>query len=71
MKRVFRSLHQALSCDDWREAVEGNRKSLTEAGLWSVPSFVIGDVALWGQDRHWLLARQIEDMCLGGNGILV
>jgi len=62
---------KAMRSDDWRAAVQGNRESLTEAGLWGVPSFVIGDMALWGQDRDWLLARQIEDMCLGEDGILI
>jgi 2-hydroxychromene-2-carboxylate isomerase len=44
---------------------------LTEVGLWGVPSFVLGDIAMWGQDRHWLLVRQIEDRCEGGDGIMV
>lgn len=61
----------AMAKDDWRETVEGNRKDLAEAGLWGVPDFLIGDVALWGQDRGWLLARQIEDMCHDGHGILI
>ena len=61
----------AMANDDWREAVNENRESLTDAGLWGVPGFIIGDVALWGQDRDWLLTRQIEDMCMSGDGILV
>jgi 2-hydroxychromene-2-carboxylate isomerase len=44
---------------------------MTDAGVWGVPSFRIGEVALWGQDRDWLLARMIEDMCHGGDGIMV
>ena len=61
----------AIENDDWREKVEANRESLTEIGLWGVPSFKIGEVALWGQDRDWLLARKIEDMCHGGEGIMI
>jgi len=61
-------LKQAMANEDWREKAEANREQLTEAGLWGVPSFKIGDRALWGQDRVWLLARTIENMCHGGSG---
>jgi 2-hydroxychromene-2-carboxylate isomerase len=61
----------AMEDDAWRQAVEANRESLTEAGLWGVPSFRIGELALWGQDRDWLLARKIEDMCQDGEGIMI
>jgi 2-hydroxychromene-2-carboxylate isomerase len=61
----------ALKNDDWRQMAEENREALTELGLWGVPSFHIDDVTMWGQDRDWLMARQIEDMCHGGDGIMV
>ena len=61
----------AIEDDEWREKVETNRESLTETGLWGVPSFRIGELALWGQDRDWLLARKIEDMCHDGEGIMI
>lgn len=61
----------ALEDDAWREKVDANRESLTESGLWGVPSFRIGELAMWGQDRDWLLARKIEDMCHAGEGIMV
>ena len=64
-------LKAAMEEDDWRHKVEANRETLTETGLWGVPSFRIGELALWGQDRDWLLARQIEDMCHGGEGIII
>ena len=54
---------EAMSSEHWRERIQDNREALTAAGLWGVPSFVIGDVALWGQDREWLLVRQLELMC--------
>ena len=60
----------AMSDAGWRDAVEQNRDALTEVGLWGVPTFKLGDLALWGQDRAWLLARQIEDLCQDGQGIL-
>ena len=61
----------ALTLDDWRSQAEANRQVMAEAGLWGVPSFKIGELALWGQDRDWLLARKIEDMCHTGDGIMV
>jgi 2-hydroxychromene-2-carboxylate isomerase len=61
----------ALTLDDWRSKVEEHRQIMTEAGVWGVPSFKIGEIALWGQDRDWLLTRMIEDMCHTGDGILV
>ena len=64
-------VQQAIENDDWRDKVEANREALTEMGLWGVPSFSIGETALWGQDRDWLLARKIEDMCHGGEGIMI
>lgn len=64
-------LKEAMANDDWREKVEANRESLTESGLWGVPSFRVGELAFWGQDRGWLLARKIEDMCHDGEGIII
>jgi 2-hydroxychromene-2-carboxylate isomerase len=64
-------LAEALDDDEWRHEVKRNREVLSEAGLWGVPSFRIGDQAFWGQDRDWLVARKIEDMCAGGEGIVV
>ncbi|MBT8077874.1 MAG: DsbA family protein [Gammaproteobacteria bacterium] len=62
---------EAMADDEWRETAQRNRVEMTEAGVWGVPSFRIGAAVLWGQDRDWLLARQIEDMCADGDGILV
>ncbi len=64
-------LKEALEKEDWRAWAQANRETLTESGLWGVPSFLIGDVAIWGQDRDWLLVRKIEDMCHDGEGIIV
>jgi len=61
----------AMADEGWREAVDANRDSLTELGLWGVPNIIVGNAAVWGQDRDWLIARQIEDMCDVGDGILV
>jgi 2-hydroxychromene-2-carboxylate isomerase len=50
----------------WEEILERNRLAMYNAGLWGVPSFRLLDrqgetqLALWGQDRLWLVAREIE-----------
>lgn len=42
----------------WQSLAEQNRQALRERGLWGVPSFAIGDWAVWGQDRlSWALER--------------
>ena len=50
----------------WEDVLEENRLAMYEAGLWGVPSFRLLDekgeqvLALWGQDRLWLVAREIQ-----------
>ena len=39
----------------WREEAERNREELFDLGLWGVPSFRVGSVAIWGQDRLWVV----------------
>jgi len=62
---------RALENDEWRKPCEASREAMTDLGVWGVPVFRIGDTALWGQDRDWLVARQIEDLCHGGEGIMI
>ena len=51
---------------DWQSLVEENRLAMYRAGLWGVPSYRLLDsqgeqvLTLWGQDRLWLIAREIE-----------
>jgi len=51
----------------WEEELESNRLALTrEMGQWGVPSFRLRgpagapDLCCWGQDRLWLVAREIQ-----------
>ena len=50
----------------WEAELEANRLAMYEFGLWGVPSFrLLGAegnqvLALWGQDRLWLFAREIQ-----------
>jgi 2-hydroxychromene-2-carboxylate isomerase len=47
--------------------LEENRSAMYQAGLWGVPSFRLIDpkgqafLAVWGQDRLWLLAQKLCD----------
>ncbi|HEB27490.1 MAG TPA: 2-hydroxychromene-2-carboxylate isomerase, partial [Porticoccus sp.] len=51
----------------WEEILENNRLALYNSGIWGTPSFRLLDkhgkeiFAHWGQDRLWLVARQIQD----------
>ena len=61
----------AMEDDAWRARVEENRESMLESGCWGVPTIRLGDFVVWGQDRDWLLARHVEELCDAGEGILV
>ena len=61
----------AVASDEWRDLVEENRAAMTESGCWGVPTLRMGEFAVWGQDRLWLLVRHIEEQCDTGEGILV
>ena len=51
---------------DWEEELEANRQAMYAFGSWGVPSFRLLDtqgrevLGLWGQDRLWLFAREIQ-----------
>jgi len=64
-------LQAAIQDEGWRDQAEANRELLTNVGLWGVPTYKIGEQAFWGQDRDWLVARKIEDLCHGGEGIMI
>jgi len=41
--------------DHWHAEAEANRQEMFEFGVWGVPSFRIGKVTAWGQDRLWVI----------------
>ena len=50
----------ALADQSWREQAEANRQEMLELGLWGVPSFRVDQgPAYWGQDRLWLVERDL------------
>lgn len=50
----------ALLHTSWRDVAAANREELFAAGLWGVPSFKVGDTAVWGQDRLWAVRAALE-----------
>ena len=54
--------------DGWQQALEENRLAMYDSGLWGAPSFRLLDrnkntvLAVWGQDRLWLLAKEIQHL---------
>jgi len=53
---------QYMYDEAWQPMAEQNRADLNRLGLWGVPSFQFGDLAIWGQDRLWLLEQKICDL---------
>jgi 2-hydroxychromene-2-carboxylate isomerase len=49
----------ALHDDAWRRTADANRAELLALGLWGVPSFRVGGVAVWGQDRLWAVQQAV------------
>ena len=59
-----------LGSDDWKSMVEHNQDEMVDGlGLWGVPCFRLRgpdgepDLAVWGQDRLWLIAAEIRRRC--------
>jgi 2-hydroxychromene-2-carboxylate isomerase len=49
----------ALQDNAWRADAERNRHDLLALGLWGVPSFQVGTLAVWGQDRLWAVQQEL------------
>ena len=62
----WRDAKKIVGQTGWETVLESNRIAMYNAGLWGVPSFRLLDesgeelLALWGQDRLWLFAREIQ-----------
>ena len=62
----WREAQAVIDNDDWQEEVEANRQAMYGFGSWGVPTFRLLDargntvVWAWGQDRLWLIAREIQ-----------
>jgi 2-hydroxychromene-2-carboxylate isomerase len=62
----WRAAKTIVGAPGWENLLEENRLSMYRSGLWGVPSFRLLDeggkelLALWGQDRLWLLGQEIQ-----------
>jgi len=58
------SAQNSLQDPAWRTEAEANREEMFALGLWGVPSFRVGNTAVWGQDRLWA----VQDALLAHSG---
>jgi 2-hydroxychromene-2-carboxylate isomerase len=64
----WREAAEVIGNDDWQAELEANRLAMCGFGAWGVPTFRLLDaegepvVWAWGQDRLWLIAREIQRM---------
>lgn len=67
----WREAQAYLGDTEWEKMLEDNRLSMYEGGLWGVPSYRLIDadgnthLEIWGQDRLWLVAREIRRLHKG------
>lgn len=54
-----------VDSEDWRVEAEANRLDMVSQGLWGVPCFRVGDVAVWGQDRLWVIEEALQRSAQG------
>ena len=55
----------ALQDEGWRAVADANRAEMAALGLWGVPSFSVGDVSTWGQDRLWVVQQALMGQLAG------
>ncbi len=55
----WQQARDALQDQRWRMTAEANRQEMFGLGLWGVPSFRVGDTAVWGQDRLWVVQETL------------
>ncbi|MEL6860312.1 MAG: DsbA family protein [Pseudomonadota bacterium] len=51
-----------IGTDGWRPVAEANREEMFKYEIWGVPSFRVGEVAVWGQDRLWVIEDALKAM---------
>ena len=49
-----------IGTEDWRPVAEANQQEMFEYDIWGVPSFRVGEVAAWGQDRLWVVEDELK-----------
>lgn len=56
-----------LGTDDWRAVESVNQDEMLSYSIWGVPSFRVGDVAAWGQDRLWIIEDALKAATTSGD----
>ena len=56
----WREMKPLIGGDHWRDEAEANQQEMFSYGLWGVPSFRIGSIATWGQDRLWVIEDALK-----------
>ena len=51
---------ELIGGDHWKAEAEANREEMMSLGLWGVPSFRVGETAVWGQDRLWVIENVLR-----------
>ncbi len=54
------ALRPGLADESWRDWAAGHRAELAAHGQYAAPTFALGDYVTWGQDRLWVLEREIQ-----------
>ncbi len=54
------ALRPALADEAWRDWAARHRAELEAHGQYAAPTFALGGYVTWGQDRLWVLEREIE-----------
>ncbi len=55
----WRIARKELANTEWRSIADSNRQEMFDYGLWGVPSFRLDEFSTWGQDRLWLVEREL------------
>lgn len=54
-----------LSDNRWRQWANQHQQELKALGQWGVPCFQWGETLVWGQDRLWVIEKQLEQLHFG------
>lgn len=54
------ALRNHLADESWRDWAAGNRAELEQLGQYAAPTYRLGDWVTWGQDRLWMIEREIK-----------
>ena len=62
---LWTDMKPLIGGDHWRADAEANQQEMFSYGIWGVPSFRVGDVAAWGQDRLWVVEDALKAVTQG------